>query len=258
MEIKCRSGSLGRGELCRTVLAFDLACRALECPISRGTAVKLSSAPEAVYAASIGTAQRLLGLQRKYTPEEVATEIGDASVGTMATKELRRYQVQRWLLRLSPEGDKLVRWNPICSLLPRMCIHGRPSEYCTAPIQVVSIGSPVGDRQLDPLCFKSHNVFQKSMSGGVFHILLGQGCRIPSTVPFPVYPSLPRVARAWPEAAMQGIQRGTTLAKYGDYVLGSQSAVCTSHITFRSYFRMHRLCLRRRRKSSTMLERTES
>lgn len=96
MEVKCRVGSLGKGELCRTVVAFDLACRALDCPIPRGTAVKHSAAPEAVYATALGIAQRLLKVERKYTPEEVATEMGDRSVGTMAAKELRRYQVVSW------------------------------------------------------------------------------------------------------------------------------------------------------------------
>lgn len=94
MEVKCGPSSLGKGELCRALIAFDLACRSLGCPIARGTAVKLSTVPENIYATSIRTAHRLLGLQRKYTPEEVAKEMGDGSVGEMAARELKRYQVQ--------------------------------------------------------------------------------------------------------------------------------------------------------------------
>lgn len=58
MDVKCRPGSLGKGELCRTVLAFDLACRALGCEVPHKTAVKLCGAPEDVYASALGTAQR--------------------------------------------------------------------------------------------------------------------------------------------------------------------------------------------------------
>lgn len=59
MDSKCRPGSLGRGDLCRTVIAFDLACRALACPVPPKTAAKLSALPsEAVYVAALGTAQR--------------------------------------------------------------------------------------------------------------------------------------------------------------------------------------------------------
>ncbi len=59
MDSKCRPGSLGRGDLCRTAIAFDLACRALACPVPPKTAAKLSAlASEAVYVAALGTAQR--------------------------------------------------------------------------------------------------------------------------------------------------------------------------------------------------------
>ena len=59
MSSKCRPGSLGRGDLCRTAIAFDLACRALACPVPHKTAVKLSGLPsEALYVAALGTAQR--------------------------------------------------------------------------------------------------------------------------------------------------------------------------------------------------------
>lgn len=63
MDVKCRPGSLGKGELCRTVLAFDLACRTLACPVPHKTAVKLCGAPEAVYASALGTAQRYVLLE---------------------------------------------------------------------------------------------------------------------------------------------------------------------------------------------------
>lgn len=93
MGVKCRPGSLGKGELCRTTVAFDLACRALDCPVPRGTVFKLSSAPEAVYATSLCTAQRLLGTGKRYTCEEVAKEVTDMRVGIKAAAELKKYQV---------------------------------------------------------------------------------------------------------------------------------------------------------------------
>lgn len=59
MDIKCRPGTLGRGDLFRTCIAFDLACRALNCPVPQKTAAKLAGAPsEGVYVAALGTAQR--------------------------------------------------------------------------------------------------------------------------------------------------------------------------------------------------------
>lgn len=59
MDSKCRPGALGRGDMCRTLVAFDLACRALSCPVPPKTAAKLSGSPsEAVYVAALGTAQR--------------------------------------------------------------------------------------------------------------------------------------------------------------------------------------------------------
>eukprot|EP00903_Cladosiphon_okamuranus_P011279 g10636.t1 len=93
MSSKCRQGSLGRGDLCRTAIAFDLACRALACPVPHKTAVKLSGLPsEALYVAALGTAQRLLGLQQRYTCEEIAKLVGGKRVGVMATAELKRYK----------------------------------------------------------------------------------------------------------------------------------------------------------------------
>lgn len=94
MDVKCRVGSLGKGELCRTTVAFDLACRALGCPVPRGTIVKLSSAPEAVYASSLCTAQCLVGKGKRYTCEEVAKEVTDMRVGIKAAAELKKYQVR--------------------------------------------------------------------------------------------------------------------------------------------------------------------
>lgn len=58
MQVKCRPGALGKGELCRTLVALDLACRALDCHLPRKTCVKLSGVPEDVYASALGTAQR--------------------------------------------------------------------------------------------------------------------------------------------------------------------------------------------------------
>ncbi|CAN0393114.1 unnamed protein product [Pylaiella littoralis] len=93
MDTKCRPGALGKGELCRTAVAFDLACRTLDRPVPHQTAVKLSGASsEAVYVAALGTAQRLLGVQRRYSCEDVAKSVGGKRVGTMATTELKRYK----------------------------------------------------------------------------------------------------------------------------------------------------------------------
>ncbi|CAN0172907.1 unnamed protein product, partial [Ectocarpus fasciculatus] len=93
MDTKCRPGTLGRGDLFRTCIAFDLACRALNCPVPQKTAVKLGGAPsEGVYVAALGTAQRLLGVQRRYTCKEIAESVGDKSTGVKAAVELKRYK----------------------------------------------------------------------------------------------------------------------------------------------------------------------
>ncbi|CAM9245833.1 unnamed protein product [Ectocarpus sp. 12 AP-2014] len=93
MDTKCRPGTLGRGDLFRTCIAFDLACRALNCPVPQKTAVKLCGAPsEGVYIAALGTAQRLLGVQRRYTCKEIAESVGDKSAGMKAAVELKRYK----------------------------------------------------------------------------------------------------------------------------------------------------------------------
>eukprot|EP00752_Nemacystus_decipiens_P015679 g13993.t1 len=93
MSSKCRPGSLGRGDLCRTAIAFDLACRVLACPVPHKTAVKLSGLQsDALYIAALGTAQRLLGLQQRYSCEEIANSVGGKRVGVMATSELKRYK----------------------------------------------------------------------------------------------------------------------------------------------------------------------
>ncbi|CAM9550344.1 unnamed protein product [Ectocarpus sp. 12 AP-2014] len=93
MDTKCRPGTLGRGDLFRTCIAFDLACRALNCPVPQKTAVKLYGAPsERVYVAALGTAQRLLGVQRRYTCKEIAESVGDKSAGMKAAVELKRYK----------------------------------------------------------------------------------------------------------------------------------------------------------------------
>ncbi|CAB1096387.1 unnamed protein product [Ectocarpus sp. CCAP 1310/34] len=93
MNTKCRPGTLGRGDLFRTCIAFDLACRALNCPVPHKTAVKLCGAPsEGVYVAALGTAQRLLGVQRRYTCREIAESVGDKSAGMKAAEELKRYK----------------------------------------------------------------------------------------------------------------------------------------------------------------------
>ncbi|CAM9810795.1 unnamed protein product [Ectocarpus sp. 4 AP-2014] len=93
MDTKCRPGTLGRGDLFRTCIAFDLACRALNCPVPLKTAVKLCGAPsEGVYVAALGTAQRLLGVQRRYTCKEIAESVGDKSAGMKAAVELKGYK----------------------------------------------------------------------------------------------------------------------------------------------------------------------
>lgn len=38
---------------------------------------------------------RLLGVQRRYTCEEIAESVGDKSTGKMAAVELKRYKVQQ-------------------------------------------------------------------------------------------------------------------------------------------------------------------
>ncbi|CAM9518950.1 unnamed protein product, partial [Sphacelaria rigidula] len=92
MNVRCRPGSLGKRELYRTMVAFDLACRALNCPVPRGTIVKLSSAPEAVYAAALCTAERMLGMGKRLTCQEVAKVATDMRVGIKAAAEMKTYQ----------------------------------------------------------------------------------------------------------------------------------------------------------------------
>ena len=58
MDLKCRPGALGKGDPYRTEIAFDLACRAVGCPVPHKTAAKLCGTPEAIYLAVLGTAQR--------------------------------------------------------------------------------------------------------------------------------------------------------------------------------------------------------
>ncbi|CAM9373887.1 unnamed protein product [Choristocarpus tenellus] len=107
MEIKCRLGCLGKGEICRSVLAFDLACRCLDQTLHRRTVVKLCGVPEGVYVSALSTAQGLLGMRKRCNPEEVGRIVGGKRVGVMAAQELKRYE-ESFLASCPPSQRKCV------------------------------------------------------------------------------------------------------------------------------------------------------
>lgn len=89
MGSKCRPGSLGRGDLCRTAIAFDLACRGLACPVPHKTAVKLSGLPsEGLYVAALCTAQRSVPVRSRELLRRVTVTHTLAAVIRAASKEV--------------------------------------------------------------------------------------------------------------------------------------------------------------------------
>ncbi|CAM9726511.1 unnamed protein product, partial [Discosporangium mesarthrocarpum] len=107
MRIKCSPGSLGRGEVCRTVLALDLACLCSDEKLHRKTLVKLCGVPEGVYASALTTTQGLIGMRKRCTPEEVGRIVGGKQVGLLARQELKRYG-ERFLASCPPTQRQCI------------------------------------------------------------------------------------------------------------------------------------------------------
>ncbi|KAJ7515710.1 hypothetical protein O6H91_22G024500 [Diphasiastrum complanatum] len=98
------SASFGVGDVCKSILCFELACTALDITFDRYKGIRLSGLSEKAYLKSFNALQNALGLRKEVDVRQLAVQFGCVRLIETVRKALTMYK-QRFIMAL-PEARR--------------------------------------------------------------------------------------------------------------------------------------------------------